>query len=215
MSEIVARADAMETNKKARQAKKAATKGKKTKAAPYRTGGKNGTERTAQLDPRTRAPLPPPDMDPTPAPPITKMGRPSDYDPAMCERMIEFGRQGYAVVEIAVGLGIGKRTLYQWVNDETKPEFAHAFLLAKDEAEAFHARIYRVGLQSPSSVFNAMGYAKYMGTVFADWRDVTRTEITGKDGGAIEVKSLPPKELAKRMAFLLHKAEADQQRSVH
>lgn len=216
MAGVIARSEAMAEGKAKRQAAKKAKK----KAPAYKTGGKYASERAAQIDPHTRAPLPPPDFDPTPPEGHREIvwGRPTLYDPAMCKEMVEYGKQGYAVVEIAVAIGITKTTLFRWLGEEGKEEFREAFLLAKDHAEAFHAKTYREGLQSPSSVFNAMGYAKYMGTVFTDWRDVSRTEITGKDGGAIEVKALPPKELAKRMAFLLQKGavQADQeQRSLH
>lgn len=33
------------------------------------------------------------------------MGRPSDYDPAYCDLVIEMGKKGYSVVEMATEIG--------------------------------------------------------------------------------------------------------------
>jgi transposase len=41
-------------------------------------------------------------------------GRPTKYDPAMCETVIELGMLGKSKMQIAAKLGISRETLYEW-----------------------------------------------------------------------------------------------------
>lgn len=134
-----------------------------------------------------------------------RVGRPSLYDHSMCERLIEFAAEGCTVVEMAARLGIRKSTLYEWAKDQSKPEFSDALACAREISEALHAERYRLGCCLPAAAFNAQAYAKFMGIVFADWREVTRTEHTGADGGPIETKEVSERDIAQRAAFLLQR----------
>ena len=56
----------------------------------------------------------------TPRKPDTKptgyvFGRPSLYDPAYCERAIEFMSEGYSVTALAGELRVSKDTVYEWI----------------------------------------------------------------------------------------------------
>lgn len=64
-------------------------------------------------------------------------GRPSKYNPAMCERVVELMAQGYAKVEVAVDLGISRETLNAWSNDPEKPEFSDAVTKGEEASEAW------------------------------------------------------------------------------
>jgi hypothetical protein len=64
---------------------------------------------------------------------MAKRGRPTDYLPEFCERIIELGKQGMAVVEMANALEVCKSSLYDW--SELHPEFATAFKRAKEASE--------------------------------------------------------------------------------
>ena len=99
-------------------------------------------------------------------------GRPTLYRPEMCDRLIEMGRQGYTVVEMAVDLEITKSSLYKYVEDHE--EFSDAFTRAREMAESFHAKCFRENCGLPQAIFNANGYAKFMGICFKDWRDPTK-----------------------------------------
>jgi len=137
------------------------------------------------------------------------MGRPSLYDPAMCEKVVALGAEGGTVVEMAVALNIAKATLYKWASDEKgKPEFVDALTQARELSEAYHARIFRAGCGLPNSLFNAAGYAKFMGIVFADWREITRTEatITHRHEDRIKFRS---EAIAKRRASLTPEQQHD------
>ena len=111
------------------------------------------------------------------------IGRPTLYDPAMCDRIIEMGRDGYTVVEMAVDLNITKSSLYKYVEDHE--EFSDAFTRARELAESFHAKRFRENCGMPQAVFNANGYAKFMGICFKDWRDPTKVEVSGVEGGPV------------------------------
>ena len=50
-------------------------------------------------------------------------GRPSKYDPAMCEIVVDLMSQGYAKVEVAVALGISRDTLDAWSKDPESLNF--------------------------------------------------------------------------------------------
>ena len=125
-------------------------------------------------------------------PPRRKAGRPSIYDPAMCDRLIECGEQGMTKVEMAVALGINKDTLYAWASDPKKPEFNEAFVIACELSEAFHARDFRERCHLPSTLYNAAGKTQFMKTVFKDWRIPDKVTIEGNpDGPPVAVAMKP------------------------
>ena len=51
-------------------------------------------------------------------------GRPTIYRENMCGRVIEMGKQGKSLTQIACGLGISRETLYAWKDE--KPLFSDA-----------------------------------------------------------------------------------------
>ena len=79
---------------------------------------------------------------------MAKVGRPTKYDPAMCEKVVELMSEGYAKVEVAVALGITRETLNAWDNDSTKPEFSDAVRLGEEASEAWWMTKGRVNLEN-------------------------------------------------------------------
>lgn len=112
------------------------------------------------------------------------MGRPSSYDPAYCEQVIEMGKQGYSVVEMAAELGVHRETLEQnW--PAAHPEFSEAFTHARIASQAWWERTGRVGMIENS--ISAPIWSRSMAARFPrDWREVKGTELTGKDGGPVQ-----------------------------
>lgn len=111
------------------------------------------------------------------------MGRPSEYDPAHCERVIELGQEGASIVEMACDLGVVRQTLYDW--GKAHPEFLDALARAREVSQAWWEKIGREGMQKKS--IDAAIYSRSMAARFPkDWREVKGTELTGKDGGAVE-----------------------------
>lgn len=111
-------------------------------------------------------------------------GRPSTYDPAYCDRVIEMGKQGYSVVEMAAEIGVHRNTLEtNWT--AAHPEFLEAFTHAMQCSQAWWERAGRVGMIENN--ISAPIWSRSMAARFPkDWREVKGSEITGKDGGPIQ-----------------------------
>lgn len=53
-----------------------------------------------------------------------KIGRPTKYDPAMCQMLIDGMSKGFSIEACAGKIGVSKETVYQWVKEH--PEFSDA-----------------------------------------------------------------------------------------
>jgi orotate phosphoribosyltransferase-like protein len=111
------------------------------------------------------------------------MGRPSLYDPAFCETVIELGKQGMSVIEMACEIGVSRNTLEtNWPAEH--PEFLEAFTRAREESQAWWERAGRVGMLS--NTISAPIWSRSMAARFPkDWREVKGTEHSGPDGAPI------------------------------
>jgi hypothetical protein len=111
------------------------------------------------------------------------MGRPSLYDPSYCERVIELGKQGMSVVEMACEIGVSRNTLEtNWPAEH--PEFLEAFVRAKDESQAWWEKAGRVGMAGKN--IDAAIWSRSMAARFPnDWRETKRNEHSGPDGSPI------------------------------
>lgn len=109
------------------------------------------------------------------------MARPSTYDPAYCEQVIEMGRRGYSVVEMAAEIGVGRTTLERdW--PESHPEFSQALTHARDCSQAWWESQARLNLVMPqgSGTFQASAWSRSMAARFPnDWREKTEQKIEG------------------------------------
>lgn len=114
-------------------------------------------------------------------------GRPSKYDPAYCDRVIELGLTGASVVEMAVEIGVSRNTLEtEW--PAAHPEFLEALTQARECSQMWWERAGRVGMIDNN--INASIWSRSMAARFPkDWREVKGTELSGPDGGAINVKA--------------------------
>lgn len=105
------------------------------------------------------------------------MGRPSKYDPAYCEQIIELGKQGMSVVEMACEIGVARSTLEEaW--PAAHPEFSEAFVRAREESQAWWERTGREGMKSKS--IDAQIFSRSMSARFPhDWRESKEIEHKG------------------------------------
>ncbi len=111
-------------------------------------------------------------------------GRPSKYDPAYCERVIELGKEGASVVEMAVEIGVSRNTL-ETTWPEAHPEFLQALTHARECSQAWWEKTGRVGMFD--NAINPSIWSRSMAARFPrDWREVKGTELTGKDGAPVE-----------------------------
>jgi hypothetical protein len=106
-------------------------------------------------------------------------GRPTDYDPAFCERVIELGREGASKVEMAVELGVVRNTLDNWA--AAHPDFLSALTHARDLSQVWWEKKGRSGLDSQG--FNASLWGKNVSCRFPDdWTDKSKQELSGPGG---------------------------------
>lgn len=137
-------------------------------------------------------------------------GRPSGYDPAICQKVASLCANGATDEEVADHLEISVRTLYRWKNAHT--EFCQALKAGKEIADDRVERslyMKAVGFrQKAVKIFMPAGaeepvYAEYMEHFSPDttaaifwlknrrpdlWRDKQDHVVTGKDGGPVEIR---------------------------
>lgn len=114
-------------------------------------------------------------------------GQPTLYKPEYCDKVIEWGKQGFSKTEMASELDVSRTTIFNWAAEHE--EFLNALLVAMTHSEAWHETKARRALDLPSSAFNAGLWGKSMSARFpATYRDTTRTEHSGPDGAPIPVE---------------------------
>ena len=110
------------------------------------------------------------------------MGRPSSYDPAYCERVIELGEHGASVAEMAYELGVCPNTLTNW--SEEHEEFLSAFTRAKLASQVWWEKQGRENLHTQG--FQQAMWSRSMAARFPrDWREVKGQEHSGPGGTPI------------------------------
>ena len=111
------------------------------------------------------------------------VGRPSLYDPAYCEQVVELGKLGKSVEQIASHLGMSLRVFYDW--KEKYPEFLQALDDAKQYEQYWweeQAQAYLIE-NKDSDKINTSLWSRSMAARFPKkYRESTKTEITGADG---------------------------------
>ena len=127
------------------------------------------------------------------------VGRPSLYDPAYIDQVIELGKIGKSTEAIGATLGVGPATLYRW-RDEF-PEFREALDTAKEYELLWWEDIAQTHMieNRESDKINASIWSRSMAARFPKkYRESTKTEITGADGAplisGIQVTFVQPNE---------------------
>jgi transposase-like protein len=110
------------------------------------------------------------------------VGRPSEYDPKFCDTVIECGRRGMSVTEMACAVGVTKQTLHNWVDKH--PEFLDAFTYAKQLSQTWWEEQARIGLYSENGKsLNASLWSRSMAARFPDeYTEKRKNEHSGPDG---------------------------------
>lgn len=127
------------------------------------------------------------------------VGRPTLYGPEYCDKVVELGRIGKSVEQIAAILNVSLRTMYSW--RDAHEEFLHALDDAKTYEQAWweeQAAAYMVE-NKESDRLNASLWSRSMAARFPKkYRESTKTEITGADGApllsGIQVTFVKPSE---------------------
>ena len=112
-------------------------------------------------------------------------GHPTDYKPEYCEIVRQAGRRGLSVTAMAEECDQHRDTLYEWA--KVHPEFSDALSRARQSSQAWWEKKGQDALDYDK--FQAGVWTKSMSCRFPeDWRDNSRVESTGKDGGALQVE---------------------------
>ena len=125
------------------------------------------------------------------------VGRPSKYDPAFCERVIQLGKLGKSVEQIACELDVGTKTIYNWRDEH--PEFLRALDMAREFEQNWWETIAQTYMieEKDAAKLNASIWSRSMAARFPKkYRESTKQEITGADGApllqGIEVSIVTP-----------------------
>jgi len=105
------------------------------------------------------------------------VGRPTNYDAAYCQKVIDLGTEGYSIVEMAAEIGVARTTLERlW--PEAHPEFLQALDEARDRSQAWWETQGRKNLTADK--FQAALYSRSMAARFPnDWRESKQVEHKG------------------------------------
>jgi len=125
------------------------------------------------------------------------VGRPSKYDPVFCERVIQLGKLGKSIEQIACELDVGTKTIYNWRDEH--PEFLRALDMAREFEQNWWETIAQTHMieEKDAAKLNASIWSRSMAARFPKkYRESTKQEITGADGApllqGIEVSFVTP-----------------------
>jgi len=113
---------------------------------------------------------------------MTKRGRPTVYDEERCcQIVIECGRNGQTLAEMASALGVDRATVADW--REKHPAFSRAVKRGLEEAQAWWERKGREATFGAVPGFNAVSWIFNMKNRFTDdWKDRQQVDNTSSDG---------------------------------
>lgn len=114
------------------------------------------------------------------------LGRPSKYYPEFCEVIIELGKLGKSLAQMASAFEVDKASVLRW--EEEYPDFRTALMRARSEAQTWWENHGQMGLYSRE--FNANLWIKSVASRFRDdYTERKETQVTGADGGPVQVQS--------------------------
>jgi hypothetical protein len=129
-------------------------------------------------------------------------GRPTKYPKDACERVLQYGREGMCMAEMASEFEVTRETLYEWAR--VHPEFSDTLSRAQEASEGYWAKQIRDGLKKTPSEFQGAANLKYMAQRFKGWSEkahVDTKEIAPTD----EAVTPDDRGAARRVAMLLAK----------
>jgi hypothetical protein len=109
---------------------------------------------------------------------------------------MELGAEGKSLAQIGCDIGHLRETMHDWA--KKYPEFSRALARARELSLAWWEEQAKIGMWdgSPKGRLNAHVWLRSMAARFPeDYRESTRTEITGKDGGPVSVVAMTDVEL--------------------
>lgn len=102
--------------------------------------------------------------------------RPTVYDPAFCDKVIEWGRLGKSKTWMAAELGVCKRTIQLW--EKAHPDFLAALSRAITLSQQWWEDAGQTGMTADK--FNNGVWGKSMAARFPDeWREQQGIDLSG------------------------------------
>lgn len=105
-------------------------------------------------------------------------GRPTKYNPKLCEKVLLVGEDGGTLAEMAEALDIDRGTLNDWV--QKHEEFSRAVKRGLQKAQVWWERQGKIATFGGIDGFNATSYIFQMKNRFKeDWREKQEVEHSG------------------------------------
>lgn len=109
------------------------------------------------------------------------VGRPTDYTPAMCDRVIALGERGFSLAQMAADIGVVRETLRLWAQEHA--EFMGAMGKARELSLAWWEHIAQNHMieRPGGDKINSGLWSRSMGARFPDdYRENSKVEHTGQ-----------------------------------
>lgn len=116
---------------------------------------------------------------------LLPVGRPTSYKPEYCEQIIECMSEGHSVAAFAGRVKVARNTVYEWAKQY--PEFYDALKVGQARATDFWEKLLVTIARDGGGNATAAIFA-LKNRAHADWADRIQTELTGKDGGPLQVE---------------------------
>ena len=111
------------------------------------------------------------------------IGRPTEYNPAFCEKVLKLGAQGMSKAQIAAALGCSRRSIDIWRHEHE--EFMLAIAHAQDLAMSWWEHQAQKGLWQSlnGDKLNPQLWSRSMAARFPDdYREKSAVDLTSSDG---------------------------------
>lgn len=103
--------------------------------------------------------------------------RPTKYDPAFCEKVVEWGKLGKSIAWMAASLDVHKDTIYEW--QKQHPDFSDALARARCQSQKWWEDQGQDNLCA--AVFKDGMWRANMAARFQDdWREKQEVDLNGK-----------------------------------
>lgn len=104
-------------------------------------------------------------------------GRPSEYDPSYCDKVVEFLREGYSLAAFAGEIGVARSSIYEWIKNH--PDFSDAVKRAQAKSalwwEKRNLEFAKTGEGNATAIIFGL-----KNRASDDWRDKVETEVSGE-----------------------------------
>ena len=116
------------------------------------------------------------------------LGRPTKYDPAYCDQIIELGRQGKSRAQMVALTGIPYSSFQAW--EAAHPDFQAAMAEAMRLAQAYWedlAENHMIEVPGGPKLNTGLWVRSMSARFPREYRDNSKVELVGKDDGPIQV----------------------------